>query len=241
MRSTNTQEPRSCCALIDFSKTGSAGAASTIGGDLFEHLLEDLRVVRHHDPAATSDLETLLCHSPLHAIFLHRVAHILHARYHVPLLPRLLSTFARFLTGVEIHPGARIGRRFFIDHGVGVVIGETAEIGDDCVLFHNVTLGGTGKHRGKRHPSLRDNVFVGTSATLLGPITIGSNAKIGANSFIRMHDVPANCTAAGSPARIVKRDGRRVNEDLPPTQLSERSIPIAIPGRRAAPPDTSPG
>lgn len=207
---------------------------------MFELFLEDLRVVRRHDPAATSKLETLLCHSPLHAIFLHRIAHALHTRLAVPLIPRLLSTFGRFLTGVEIHPGARIGRRFFIDHGVGVVIGETAEIGDDCVLFHNVTLGGTGKHRGKRHPSLRDNVFVGTSATLLGPITIGSNAKIGANSFILMHDVPPNCTAAGSPARVVKRDGRRVDEELPPTQLSAHSIPVAIPENRAAAADVSP-
>jgi len=197
---------------------------------MFQRFLEDLRVVERHDPAATSRIETLLCHSPLHAILLHRIAHALHVRYRVPLLPRLLSTLARFLTGVEIHPAARIGRRFFIDHGAGVVIGETAEIGDDCVLFHNVTLGGTGKHRGKRHPTLADNVFVGTSATLLGPITIGANAKIGANSFIRMHDVPANCTAVGAPARIVKRDGVRVDEPLPPTRLSERSIPVALPG-----------
>jgi serine O-acetyltransferase len=201
---------------------------------MLERFLEDLRVVRHHDPAATSQLETLLCHSPLHAILLHRIAHVLHTQFRLPLIPRLLSTFGRFLTGVEIHPGARIGRRVFIDHGVGVVIGETAEIGDDCVLFHNVTLGGTGKHRGKRHPSLRDNVFVGTSATLLGPITIGSNAKIGANSFIRMRDVPPNCTAAGSPARILKREGRRVDEALPFTQLSEHSIPVSIPGRQGA-------
>lgn len=206
---------------------------------MFGRFLEDLRVVRHHDPAATSELETLLCHSPLHAIFLHRIAHALHTRFHLPLIPRLLSTFGRFLTGVEIHPGARIGRRFFIDHGVGVVIGETAEIGDDCVLFHNVTLGGTGKHRGKRHPTLRDNVFVGTSATLLGPITVGSNAKIGANSFIRMHDVPPDCTAAGAPARVLKRDGRRVDEDLPRTQLSEHSIPVPLPENRAPSPDVS--
>jgi serine O-acetyltransferase len=194
--------------------------------------LEDLNVVRHHDPAAKNRLETLLCHSPLHAILLYRIAHAVHTRLRLPLLARLISAFARFLTGVEIHPGAKIGHRFFIDHGTGVVIGETAEIGDDCVLFHNVTLGGTGKHRGKRHPSVRDNVFIGTSATLLGPITVGSNTKIGANSFIRMHDVPPNCTAAGAPARMVKRDGRRVDEPLPRTQLSDRSIPVAIPESR---------
>ena len=192
--------------------------------------LEDLNVVQRHDPAATNRFETLLCHSPLHAIFLYRIAHVLHTRFRLPLLPRLLSVLARFLTGVEIHPAARIGHCFFIDHGTGVVIGETAEIGNDCVLFHNVTLGGTGKHRGKRHPTLRDNVFVGTSATLLGPITVGSNTKIGANSFIRMRDVPPGCTAAGAPARIVKRGERRVDEPLPRTQLSEHSIPVALPG-----------
>ena len=192
--------------------------------------LEDLNVVQRHDPAATNRFETLLCHTPLHAILLHRIAHALHTRLRVPLLPRLLATLARFLTGVEIHPGARIGRRFFIDHGTGVVIGETAEVGDDCVLFHNVTLGGTGKHRGKRHPTLGDDVLVGTSATLLGPIQIGAHCKIGANSFIRMHDVPADCTAAGAPARIVKRAGRRVDEPLPRTRLSARSIPVALPG-----------
>jgi serine O-acetyltransferase len=201
--------------------------------------LEDLNAVQRNDPAATSRVETLLCHSPLHAILLYRIAHALHTRLRIPLLPRLISAFGRFLTGVEIHPGAKIGRRFFIDHGTGVVIGETSEIGDDCVMFHNVTLGGTGKHRGKRHPSVRDNVFIGTSATLLGPITVASNAKIGANSFIRMHDVPPNCTAAGAPARIVKRDGRPVDEPLPRTQLSEQSTPVAIPGSGRKPGDSA--
>jgi serine O-acetyltransferase len=201
--------------------------------------LEDLNAVQRNDPAATSRVETLLCHSPLHAILLYRIAHALHTRLRIPLLPRLISTFGRFLTGVEIHPGAKIGRRFFIDHGTGVVIGETSEIGDDCVMFHNVTLGGTGKHRGKRHPTVRDNVFIGTSATLLGPITVASNAKIGANSFIRMHDVPANCTAAGAPARIVKRNGGPVDEPLPHTKLSEQSIPVAIPETGREPGDSA--
>ena len=193
-------------------------------------ILEDLEAVRHHDPAAHSRIETLLCHSPLHAILLYRVAHALHTRLGLSLVARLVSALARFLTGVEIHPAARIGRRFFIDHGTGVVIGETAEIGDDCVLFHNVTLGGTGQHRGKRHPTLGDDVLIGTSATLLGPITVGSHTKVGANSFIRMHDVPPNCTAVGAPAAIVKRDGRRVDEPLSPTRLSDRSIPVAAAG-----------
>lgn len=195
---------------------------------MFREFLEDLRAVHAHDPAATHPLETLLCHTPLHALFIHRVAHWLHTRLRIPILPRLLSVMARFWTGVEIHPAARIGRRCFIDHGTAVVIGETAEIGDDCVLFHNVTLGGTGKLRGKRHPTIQNNVFLGTGATLLGPITVGSNAKIGANAFIHMRDVPPDCTATGTPARLVKRNGQRVDEELPRTQLSDRSIPVAI-------------
>jgi serine O-acetyltransferase len=189
--------------------------------------LEDLQAVRRNDPAAHGSVETLLCHTPLHAIWLYRIGHALHVRLRLPVLPRLLCALGRFWSGVEIHPGARIGRRLFIDHGTGVVIGETVEIGDDCVMFHNVTLGGTGKHRGKRHPTVEDDVLIGTGATLLGPIHVGAAAKIGANSFIRMHDVPPGCTAAGTPARIVKRDGRRVDEELPPTRLSEHSIPVA--------------
>ena len=201
--------------------------------ELFSKMAEDLRCVARNDPAARSKIETLLCHTPLHAIFLYRIAHLLHVRLRVPLLPRMLSTFARFMTGVEIHPGAVIGRRFFIDHGTGVVIGETSSIGDDCVLFHNVTLGGTGKHSGKRHPTVGNGVLIGTGATLLGPIAVGDGAKVGAGSFVRMHDVPPRCTAAGTPARIVKRAGQRVDEDLPRTQLSEASIPVSTDGDTA--------
>jgi serine O-acetyltransferase len=193
---------------------------------MFRAFIEDLNAVVQNDPAATSRLETLLCHLPLHAIWVYRVAHSAHERWRIPLLPRLLSALARVWTSVEIHPRARIGRAFFIDHGSGVVIGETAEIGDHCVMFHNVTLGGTGKHRGKRHPTVGDNVLIGTGATLLGPITIGANAKVGANSFIHMHDVPPDCTAVGTPARLVKKEGMRVSEELPRTRLSERSIPV---------------
>jgi serine O-acetyltransferase len=181
---------------------------------LSSHLREDLQAVLDNDAAARSRLETLLFHQPLHAIWIYRLAHWLHGELGVPLLPRFLSALAHFLTGVEIHPGARIGRSFFIDHGSGVVIGETAEIGDRCVLFHNVTLGGTGKHAGKRHPSLGDDVFVGTGATLLGPIRVGSRAKIGAGAFIHMRDVPPDVTVVGAPARIVKRDGQRVEQEL---------------------------
>jgi len=190
--------------------------------------LSDLRAVRANDPAVRSSAEALLCHLPLHAIWVHRLAHSLHARFGWILLPRLLATGARILTGVEIHPAARIGERFFIDHGAGVVIGETAEIGDDCVLFHNVTLGGTGKHHGKRHPSVGHGVLIGTGATLLGPLRVGDGAKIGAGSFIHMCDVPARCTAVGIPARIVKRDGRRVDEELPRSRLPDAAIPAPL-------------
>ncbi len=181
---------------------------------------EDLRAVLQNDAAARSTVETVLAHSPLHAIWIYRIAHALYA-LGLPWLPRLLSAFARFGTGVEIHPAARIGRRFFIDHGTGVVIGETAEIGDDCVMFHNVTLGGTGKHEGKRHPTLGDSVFVGTGATLLGPIRVGRGARIGAGAFIHMRDVPAETTVVGVPARIVKQDGTRVDAELPRAAAGE--------------------
>ncbi len=187
----------------------------------------DLEAVERNDPAAGGRAEILLCHTPLHAIWLYRIAHRLHARWSRTLLARWLSVLARFWSGVEIHPGAVIGERFFIDHGTGVVVGATAEVGDDCFLFHNVTLGGTGHHHGKRHPTLGHGVFVGTGAVLLGPIHVGDRAKIGANSFVRMHDVPADCTVVGSPARVVKRNGRRVEEELAPTRLREETIRIA--------------
>lgn len=185
---------------------------------MLETILEDLDAVLANDPAARSRLEALLVHSPFHAILIYRLAHFLHSELGLPLVPRVLSNMARTFTGVEIHPGAQIGRRFFIDHGTGVVIGETAEIGDDCVLFHNVTLGGTGKHSGKRHPTLHDRVFVGTGATLLGPLTVGSDVKIGAQSFLRMRDVPPRCTVVGAPARMVKENGARVDRELEPTR-----------------------
>jgi len=197
--------------------------------ELFRAWRGDLRAVEANDPAARSALEALLCHSALHAVFIHRLAHLIHTRLGLVILSRLLAQLAHFLTGVEIHPGARIGRRFFIDHGTGVVIGETAEIGDDCVIFHNVTLGGTGKHRGKRHPSLGNAVLIGTGATLLGPLRVGDNARVGAGAFLCMRDVPADCTVVGAPARIVKRDGVRVEEELARTCPPETSVPMAVP------------
>jgi serine O-acetyltransferase len=175
---------------------------------------EDIRAIYRNDPAA-KNIEFLL-YPGFHAITFHRFNHLLY-NLRIPFLPRLFSQLVRFFTGLEIHPGARIGKGFFVDHGAGVVIGETTEIGANCVLFHNVTLGGTGKHTGKRHPTLGNNVLIGTGAILLGPITVGDNVKIGANSFVVMRDVPSNCTVGGTPAKIIKRDERIVDEELPKT------------------------
>lgn len=175
----------------------------------------------------TSGLEAALCHPPLHAIWSYRVSHFLCERLHLRVLARFLSVLARSWTGVEIHPAARIGTAFFIDHGAGVVIGETAKIGHDCILFHNVTLGGTGKYTGKRHPTIGDNAFIGTGATLLGPITVGNNSKIGANTFIIMRDVPPDSTI-GTPGRIVKLNGARVDLALRSTVISDDSIPVGV-------------
>ena len=193
---------------------------------MFRTIIDDVRAVRRNDPSVHGWLEVLLCHSPLHAILLHRLSHWLHRRPGLRVPARLIATVSRFWSGVEIHPGARIGRGFFIDHGTGVVIGETARVGDHCVVFHNVTLGGTGKHHGQRHPVLGDHVFVGTNAILLGPIRVGDHARVGANAFVINRDVPAHSTVVGTPARVVKRQGRRVDEDLPPSLLPADAIQV---------------
>jgi serine O-acetyltransferase len=178
-------------------------------------LRRDHDAIVRNDPTARGAQPFL--YPCLHAIALHRLlSHPLH-RAGFQFLARLVNQIARFLTGLDIHPGARIGGGFFVDHAMGVVIGETAEVGVNCVLFHNVTLGGTGHHQGKRHPTIGDNVFIGTAATLLGPITVGSNVRVGAGTVIIMHDVPDNVTVVGAPARIVKLDGRRVDIPLKPT------------------------
>lgn len=177
---------------------------------MFKAIREDLRAVFDRDPAATNWLEVLFTYSGLHALLAHRVAHWLWSR-RVPFVPRLISQISRWLTGVEIHPGAKIGTGFFIDHGMGVVIGETAEIGDYVTLFQGVTLGGTGKERGKRHPTLGNHVVVGAGAKILGGIKIGDNVKIGANSVV-LKSVPPNSTVIGVPARIIKTEGERVPE-----------------------------
>jgi serine O-acetyltransferase len=190
--------------------------------------LEDIQAVRRNDPAAHGWLEVLLCHTPLHAILGHRVAHWLHARLRLRVLARFLSVLNRFWTGVEIHPGARIGPGFFLDHGTGVVIGETAVVGDHCVMFHNVTLGGTGKYHGQRHPIVGSRVFIGTGAALLGPIRVGDEAKIGANAFVVNRDVPPRSTVVGTPARIVRLEGARVDAELPRMATHPGAVPVEL-------------
>lgn len=161
------------------------------------------------DPAAKGSLQVFFLYQGFHAIILHRIAHWLY-KHNVPVLPRLISQFSRFLTGIEIHPGAKIGERFFIDHGMGVVIGETAEVGDDVLLYQGVTLGGTGKEKGKRHPTLGHNVVVGANATVLGAINIGDNVKVGAGSVV-VRDVPNNTTVVGVPGRAVISMGKKLD------------------------------
>jgi len=168
---------------------------------LISSIKKDIKAAFGHDPAAVSTLEVLLAYPGFHALQFHRIAHTLY-NWHIPVLPRLLSHISRFLTGIEIHPGAKIGEGFFIDHGMGVVIGETAEIGDNVTLYQGVTLGGTSLRREKRHPTLGNNVVVGVGAQLIGNITIGDNTKVGAGSVV-ITSVPANATVVGVPGRVV--------------------------------------
>ncbi|MFH1867859.1 MAG: serine O-acetyltransferase [Candidatus Omnitrophota bacterium] len=172
----------------------------------------EIKSAFERDPAATNYLEVLLTYSGLHAMIFHRIAHILW-NIKIPILPRLISQIARGLTGVEIHPGASIGKGLFIDHGMGVVIGETAIIGDNVTLFQGVTLGGTGKERGKRHPTIGNNVVVGTGAKILGNITVGDNSYIGANAVV-IKDVPQSSTVVGVPGRVTKQDGKKIDISL---------------------------
>ena len=176
--------------------------------------------MKERDPAARSSFEVLLLYSGLHAIIWHRLAHKLY-NARLFFLARLISQISRFFTGIEIHPGAKIGRGVFIDHGSGVVIGETAEVGDGCTIYQGVTLGGTGKDKGKRHPTLGKNVLVGSGARILGPFTVGDNAKIAANAVV-LSEVPANSTAVGVPARVVRLNGVRVE------QLDQVHIPDPV-------------
>lgn len=189
---------------------------------MFKRLREDIAVIFEQDPAARSYLEVILTYSGLHAIWAHRIAHAFFKRKFY-FLARVISQISRFFTGIEIHPGAKIGRRLFIDHGMGVVIGETCEIGDNVTIFQGVTLGGTGKEKGKRHPTIKDNALIATGAKVLGSITIGENSKIGASSVV-LKDVPPNSTVVGVPGRVVIQDGKRIGKDLDHCNLPD---PIA--------------
>lgn len=180
--------------------------------DLCQELRYDMDQIRERDPAAESNLEVALLYSGFHAVTAHRFAHYLHNKGY-RLTARALSQFMKLVTGIEIHPGATIGRGLFIDHGTGVVIGETAEIGDNCTLYQGVTLGGTGKDSGKRHPTLGNDVMVGAGAKVLGPFKVGDHAKIAAGAVV-LKEIPENCTAVGIPAKVVRRDGESVGQDL---------------------------
>ena len=178
---------------------------------MFARLREDIHSVFDRDPAARSVLEVLTCYPGIHAITLHRLAHWLWG-HRLRWLARFVAHISRFLTGIEIHPGATIGRRFFIDHGMGVVIGETAVIGDDVTLYHGVTLGGTSWKKGKRHPTLENGVVIGAGAKVLGPITMGAGAKVGSNAVV-VRDVPGGATAVGNPARIIQGEQEQKREE----------------------------
>ena len=183
-------------------------ALRRIADEISDEVKTDIAAVRERDPAARNDLEVLMLYSGVHAILAYRVAHKLYlGKKYFP--ARAVSQFAKFITGIEIHPGATIGKGLVIDHGSGVVIGETAEIGDNCTLYQGVTLGGTGKDTGKRHPTLGNNVMVGAGAKVLGPFRIGDNSKIAAGAVV-LAEIPSNATAVGIPARVVRRDGVRV-------------------------------
>lgn len=187
------------------------------------NIWDDIKAVRERDPAARSIAEVLLLYPGLHAILWHRPAHWLF-RHRCYFLARLISQVVRFFTGIEIHPGAQIGKGVFIDHGMGVIIGETAEVGDGCTIYQNVTLGGTGKEVGKRHPTIGKNVLIGSGAKVLGPFKVGDNSKIAANAVV-LSEVPPDSTCVGVPARVAKRGGQRVAVDLDQIHIPD---PVAM-------------
>jgi serine O-acetyltransferase len=190
-----------------------------IFASIFVLFSDEIKTVKDRDPAAQSVLEVLLLYPGLHALVVYRVSHQLW-QWKIPFIPRWFSQSSRFFTGVEIHPGATIGKNFFIDHGMGVVIGETAIIGDNVLLYQGVTLGGTGKEIGKRHPTVGNNVVVGTGAKILGNIIIGDNSYIGANAVV-IKDVPSNSTVVGIPGRITKQEGRKIDMELDHRHVSD--------------------
>ncbi|MFP4466178.1 MAG: serine O-acetyltransferase [Candidatus Goldiibacteriota bacterium] len=185
-------------------------------------MFSDIKTVFERDPAAGNIIEVIFMYPGLHAVINHRIAHFLW-RMRIPVVPRMISAFSRFLTGIDIHPGAKIGKNFFIDHGMGVVIGETAIIGDNVLLYQGVTLGGTGKEKGKRHPTLENDIVVGAGAKVLGNITVGANTKIGAGSVV-VSNVPEHSTVVGIPGVVVKRMG----ENLPEETLKHGDLPDPI-------------
>lgn len=187
---------------------------------MFENIFDDLEAARDRDPAARSTLEIILAYPGLHALWMHRLAHWLWQQG-MPILPRLVSHFNRWMTGIEIHPGAKIGKGVFIDHGMGVVIGETSEVGDNVTMYQGVTLGGTGKETGKRHPTVGANVVIAAGAKVLGPIVIGDNSKVGAGAVV-IRDVPPNCTVVGVPGRVVMQEGE------PVVDLHHEAIPDPV-------------
>ena len=192
-------------------------------------LLEDARNIQRKDPAARSVLEVILLYPGFHILVYHRIAHWLyqHKRF---FLARWVSQSGRHHTGIEIHPGAKIGKCLFIDHGMGIVFGETTEIGDNCTIYHGVTLGGTGKDTGKRHPTLGNNVLIGAGAKVLGPVFIGDNARVGAGSIV-LHNLPANCTAVGNPAEVVRINSKTV---VPADDLDQQDLPDMVDQRLTA-------
>ena len=192
----------------------------------FKNLREDIKAAKANDPAARNWLEVLLTYSGVHALSWHRVARFFY-KIKLKLIARMISQTARFFTGVEIHPAAKIEGGVFIDHGMGVVIGETAIIGDNCLLYQGVTLGGTGKDKGKRHPTLGDNVLVGSGAKVLGPFRVGNNVKIAANAVV-LNAIPDDCTAVGVPAHIVKRNGEKVSEKKVTQEIDQIHIPDPV-------------
>jgi serine O-acetyltransferase len=193
------------------------------GKRLAATMARDIQAIKERDPAARSDLEIVTCYPGLHALWLHRLAHALWERG-VPLAPRLVSQFGRFVTGIEIHPGATLGDGLFIDHGAGVVIGETAEVGQNVTIYQGVTLGGTGKETGKRHPTVGDNVVLGAGSLLLGSIKVGDHVKVGSGSVV-VHDVPSNTTVVGNPGRPVISDGTKVG--IPDIDYTHLPDPVA--------------
>lgn len=189
---------------------------------MFSSFRSDIQTVFENDPAARSRFEVVFTYSGLHAIWAHRIAHRLY-RGGWFTTARIISQVSRFMTGIEIHPGATIGKRLFIDHGMGVVIGETCEIGHDVVIYQGVTLGGTGKEKGKRHPTIGNNVVIGSGSKVLGSFSVGDNSNIGSNAVV-LREVPDNCTVVGNPGRVVRRNGERVGDRLDHTNLPDPII-----------------